>query len=963
MVLEGEEMINLLNEKKRCLEIKEKLLGKVFGQNHAVISFVNSIFDISVMDNPLNNKPKATFLFAGAPGVGKTYLAEEAANLLKMPYKRFDMSGYAEYTGVNNLIGIHKSYQNAAMGSLTSFVAKNPNSLLLFDEIEKAHPLVVNLFLQVLNDGLLEDNFTEQKISFKNTIILFTSNVGKNIYDNVDKRNMNMGLISQKEILEALVNDVGLDGRPFLSAPLLSRLSSGQIIMFNNLLAKDLRRVIIKQLDESSKIFNKNTGIEAKYDRLLATILLLHYGRDNDARALRGQTQRYFNDSIRKVIDVKDIKDLKSIYFDVDFEKKRITKEINEIFVPNNYGKVLFIKENSFLDVLNGYKNVDILFASNEEQALKILDTDDISAVFVDACYLSNEEDEFEDQIYSLKYLKMTKLIKKIMAYHPEQQIYLIEENYSDNSKAINPVLYSQYLEIGVQDKFIFNKSYEIRTKREFFELLYELHLQKIIDTLSSKRQVLNFKMLISISDTIEIVINEFLLEQSVNILDSALILESNEKQSVSLENDVIGCDTAKRELKFFIECLQDPKKHSESGMKIPKGVLLYGPPGTGKTLLARAVASEANLAFFPAEASKFGNIFINSMSLDIKKLFETARKYAPSIIFIDEIDAIGKTRVGGTNLENEKALNTLLTELDGFGSKNNKPVFVIAATNFPITPERNKASLDPALVRRFDRLIEVELPNIEARKKFLKMQIKKIKGNEISNDTINTTANNSVGMSLANLQNVINLAVRNSFYQKSNLTDAILLDSLDEIQYGDKKKVNQESRIRTAWHEAGHTLVYSLYGKIPSFVTIIPRGSHGGYMNFEVDEDIGCQTVKELEQLIQVTLAGRESEILKYGIEQVSTGPSSDLEFATSIATNMVLRWGMSDTITVYDSNTLDSEGKRKIESILQRQSELSGKLLKENQKLLEAIVELLLKNEYLYKRQIEEILSQFGK
>lgn len=357
---------------------------------------------------------------------------------------------------------------------------------------------------------------------------------------------------------------------------------------------------------------------------------------------------------------------------------------------------------------------------------------------------------------------------------------------------------------------------------------------------------------------------------------------------------DVAGADEEKHELEEIVDFLKNPRKYAELGARIPKGVLLMGPPGTGKTLLARAVAGEAGCPFFSISGSDFVEMFVGVGASRVRDLFEQAKKNAPSIIFIDEIDAVGRHRgtgIGGGHDEREQTLNQLLVEMDGFTGKDN--VIVIAATN-------RRDILDPALLRpgRFDRQIVVGYPDVKGREAILKVHTKsKSVGPDVD---LTTIAKSTVGFTGADLENLVNeaclLAARKN--KKAITMDEIQEATIKVIAGPEKKshKVTEKEKRLTAFHEAGHAVCtyYCDHQDKVHQVSIIPRGMAGGYTMSLPEQDKSFVSKKEMEENIITLLGGRVAEQLV--LEDISTGASNDLERATSTARSMVTRYGFSE-------------------------------------------------------------------
>ena len=443
--------------------------------------------------------------------------------------------------------------------------------------------------------------------------------------------------------------------------------------------------------------------------------------------------------------------------------------------------------------------------------------------------------------------------------------------------------------------------------------------------------------------------------------------------------SDVAGVEEAKEEVKELVDFLKDPAKFQNLGGQIPRGVLMVGLPGTGKTLLARAIAGEAKVPFFTISGSDFVEMFVGVGASRVRDMFEQAKKHAPCIIFIDEIDAVGRHRgagVGGGHDEREQTLNQLLVEMDGF--EGNEGVIVIAATNRPDV-------LDPALLRpgRFDRQVTVPLPDIRGREQILKVHMKKT---PITNDVKpKILARGTPGFSGADLANLVNEAAL--FAAKANKKTVEMEDfekAKDKILMGGERKsmvMNDDERKLTAYHEAGHAVVGRL---VPDHdpvykVSIIPRGRALGVTMFLPEEDRYSNSKQRINSMIAALFGGRVAEELIFGADSVTTGASNDIERATSLARNMVTKWGLSNkmgpltyaeeenevflgksvsqTKHVSDetAHTIDSE----IKKIIDEQYNRATKLVKDNLKKLHTMSDALMKYETIDSKQIDQIMD----
>ncbi|MGQ9531673.1 MAG: ATP-dependent zinc metalloprotease FtsH [Desulfotomaculales bacterium] len=371
--------------------------------------------------------------------------------------------------------------------------------------------------------------------------------------------------------------------------------------------------------------------------------------------------------------------------------------------------------------------------------------------------------------------------------------------------------------------------------------------------------------------------------------------LHTDDKRRVTFD-DVAGIDEVKEELQEIVEYLKNPKKFNEIGARIPKGVLLFGPPGTGKTLIARAVAGEAGVPFFSISGSDFVEMFVGVGAARVRDLFEQAKKNAPCIVFVDEIDAVGRQRgagLGGGHDEREQTLNQLLVEMDGFNP--NEGIIILAATNRPDI-------LDPALLRpgRFDRQIVVDIPDVEGRKEILKVHLR---GKPLAEDVnIDVLARRTPGFTGADLANLVNeAALLAARMNKKRIGMAELEDSIERVIAGPEKKskvISEREKKLVSYHEAGHAIVgYLLPNTDPVHkVSIIPRGRAGGYTLLLPKEDRHYMTKNQLLDQITMLMGGRVAEMLV--LKEISTGAQNDLERATEIARKMVMEYGMSEEL-----------------------------------------------------------------
>ena len=443
---------------------------------------------------------------------------------------------------------------------------------------------------------------------------------------------------------------------------------------------------------------------------------------------------------------------------------------------------------------------------------------------------------------------------------------------------------------------------------------------------------------------------------------------------------DVAGCDEAKEEVAEIVDFLREPKKFQNLGGKIPKGILMVGPPGTGKTLLAKAIAGEAKVPFFTISGSDFVEMFVGVGASRVRDMFEQAKKNAPCLIFIDEIDAVGRQRgagLGGGHDEREQTLNQMLVEMDGF--EGNEGVIVIAATNRPDV-------LDPALTRpgRFDRQVVVGLPDVRGREQILKVHMRKVPiGPDVDAMTL---ARGTPGYSGADLANLVNEAAL--FAARTNKRIVTMVEfekAKDKINMGPERRtmiMTDKQKESTAYHEAGHAIVGYLVPEHDPVhkVTIIPRGRALGVTFFLPEGDQVSISQKQLESKLSTLYAGRLAEDLIYGEENISTGASNDIKVATNIARNMVTQWGFSDKLgpilyTEDDGEVFLGRSMAKakhmsdetahvideeVRAIVNRNYERARQILIDNMDILHAMKDALVKYETIEEEQIKQLMNR---
>lgn len=978
--------------------LRQQLREKIFGQDHAIYSFLEGLFNAEIVAaaDEKRRRPKGIFVFAGPPGVGKTFLAETAANTIGKPFKRFDMSSFSTREDVNSLVGMNRSYKGAHPGLLTEFVKSNPDSILLFDEIEKANLEIIHLFLQILDAGIIDDKFLEEKIQFKDTIIIFTTNAGKVLYE---QGKLAYTAFHRKTILDALENEIDPRTRkPFFPQAICSRIASGYPVMFNHLGIVELVKVAEAELRRTAGLFAKKYRVSIQFDSLVPLFIILREGVDSDARTIRAQAENFlkteiFNFSQLYHTDKVDeiMKQTDKIIFHLD-PGEELSPEVRAMLGTDEPFKVLLVADDYLRELWEEkIPSIRWMAANDIPDVINILEQNEIDLVLLDLwvnplkslhtveTIMQKTAHEFDFTPAASRGLAFgQEILRQIYGKRPEVPCFLLSIlRGKERFREIDDELFLACARSGgvqgiIKTSFFSKEIKDCEVARLELEKILENILQRIYRErksreLGKEQKNLSFDTAPRINKEkkqILIRLRNLRLSRTISGSDISAVLQDVERPTTCFA-DVYGADAAKAELEFIVRYLKNPRQYMAMGLKPPRGILLYGPPGTGKTMLARALAGECQTSFINTSATSFVTIWQGSGPQNVRDLFVRARKYAPAIIFIDEIDAIGKTRTGGVgaSVSAEQTLNALLTEMDGFENKSGtRPVIVLSATNLV-------EMLDEALRRRFSREIEVDKPDRTARTGYLKRRLQGTKLRQVSDEVIKRIAGQSANMTIAELERIIELGGRLAASEDGIITDKIIEEAFERMRMGEAKKTTHpETLLRVARHEAGHCLVGWLRGEKPVQITIVARGKAGGYVERQNDEEKMLLSKTELDGRIRQAMGGRAAEILYYGWQDGSTtGVSGDLQSATRYAGLMVRDYGMSEKIgqVAVDSRRL-TDGPlaiavmKSIEQIINTQLESAIEELKTNKAYLDKLVEQLMEKNRLTTSELEKILPE---
>lgn len=923
--------------------LRLELKTNIIGQDDAINKLEKAYFH---NEKEVENKkgPKNVFLFAGPPGVGKTYTAELLAKSLEIPYKRFDMSGYGHHESLSELEGVSSFWKDAKPGVLTTFVDKHPQCVLLFDEIEKSHSKVIKLFLQIIDEGICFDRYYEKNISFKQCTIIFTTNAGRSLYEGAERENLT--LMSDRIVIDALEKDVDRETRnPFFPPELISRLSSNTIIMFNHLNSGAIRRVILTNIERYIRNTSKQFSIDitdGKY--VIAATSQFSIGGSKDARNASKNAGKLISKELYDLLILIDEKMnhlekdvLRNVSFECDFTG--VDEKIVEFYNGEQNCVIAVFSDRDSFSKLFGPNEVRIKTTSDFAEYQKILKENKVLYTVIDYSL------GIRDNGATLNILDVKSDGSEAFSYTKNNFSDLPVYILMDDDLPFTEREIIGFREMGVEGI--------IRTSKMFEEIercYFDVCCNKAVDSLRVRHQIITYKTrkeYDSKSHEGKIIFYDMKFETAVEAEDRDTILSADCTPDMSWD-DIYVSDDIKKELQFFIDYLKKPDEYRKKGVRTPMGALMFGPRGTGKTSLAKVVASESKMSFLATTGAELAGM----SSQGIHQIFTKARKYAPCVLFIDEIDAVGYDRKKhGINAN----LNTLLTEMDGFSTNDNNIVFVMAATNLG-------KELDPALARRFDRNFLVSLPEKEGRTWMIKRLVNKNKAAfHISEKEIESLATRSEGMSLSDIERVVDLALRDSIRNNKLVDDFMLDEALELVRHGEARQdISKEDIELIAYHEAGHAIIGLHNGDKPNYISIVSRGEMGGYVS---PGEIGSHPTKErLLARICIMLGGRAAELeFGYGI---TPGASTDLAYATELARLMVCSYGMYEEevglAVIKDEEYQTNEKARAlVNKILSEQLMEARRIVNEERDAIERLVDSLLcsKKKYLTKADIYNI------
>jgi len=912
--------------------------------------------------------PRGIFTLLGAPGTGKTFLAETFAKSLptiegeNYQILKFSMEQFNHSRANGSLFGTGSFYTEAALGQLTDPVRNVPKTIIIFDEIEKAHPEVIQSLLGVLDRGIGKDVTSLKEADFSQAFVFFTTNLGQQVLENRRNSGQVLGTLDAQSVAGLLQNSE--DNPRGLSPEFLSRLGKGKFLVFEELPASSLIEIYTNAWNASISDSQVETSVPVCSTEL-ATVHLLSHLPSLSARAAASAPEQDLVEYMDRTLEELDasggVHGSEPATAKIEGVQELLTGLFNEHDLDSPLS-ILLIDDDTKTESLleDELVSVQIRVASHSSRASDLLGDARPDLILLDLV-ISGEPNEGSNANKAA--LQQAIDLRTQFPGVPMLIFGLNLENSAENRRLFHLAKGFQ----GVTGALPYRSDKTEGFVRWVRNHLALLRCARLVNELRRSQKRLRFSWKGQVeNDQLVMWPDLTRLEKAVSPKDVGGVAGLGQVPDERL-SDVVGNERAVKKIFHAVGWLSKPKEIGKFGISPPSGYLLEGPPGTGKTFLAKAVAGECGLPFFSVNGADFVQKYYGESGRLVRELFAKARQYAPSIIFIDEIDAFAMSRDKEQRPE-VSGINALLSEMDGFDSRKH-PVLVLAATNY-------RSRLDPALLRagRFDEVIVCDLPNKSARLEMIRRGYEKV-GLDASTEEVESLAMRTQGSSAADIDSLIREAIYHAVSESREPTAQDIEEACSRVVYGSIRtdlKLAQDEKWSTACHEAGHALATHLimpYKKL-DYLSIQPRTDSLGFVSYREDSDnprgAMSMTAKELKAHLIVFLAGREAERILLGPEQMSTGATSDISRANELAYHAITECGLDEelgpvTVNVAGpvSGKLSGLVTERLRHWLAEAEEQCSELLNRHREPLTAVAEFLNEHESMEGSEFLELVA----